>query len=112
MVTVTRDGDWPVVTWSGDVDISNVAAFEYRTLGAVQNTDAGLTVDLSAVHYVDSAGIRSLLNMRRLLEDRQLRMFLVIPSGSVLTRALEIGGVVAVIPIYRSPEAAQSDRYS
>lgn len=103
---IQRDGRWVNATWDGDVDMSNATGLEQAALGAMFNSDDGLTIDLGLVTYLDSAGIRSLLNMRRLLEDRQQRLLLVVPSDSVLRKALEIGGVIAVIPVYSTIESA------
>jgi anti-anti-sigma factor len=107
---IHRDGRWVNATWDGDVDMSNAAGLEQAALGAMHNSDDGLTIDLGLVTYLDSAGIRSLLNMRRLLEDRQQRLLLVVPSNSVLRKALEIGGVIAVIPVYSTMESAGNHR--
>ena len=107
---IQRDGRWVTATWDGDVDMSNATGLEHAALGAMFNSDDGLTIDLGSVTYLDSAGIRSLLNMRRLLEDRQQRLLLVVPSNSVLRKALEIGGVIAVIPVYSTVESAGDHR--
>jgi anti-sigma B factor antagonist len=105
-----RDEGWVTASWSGDVDMSNAVSLEQAALGEMLNSDKGLTVDLELVTYIDSAGIRSLLKMRRLLEDRQQRLLLVLPSGSVLRKALEIGGVLAVIPGFPTVESARNHR--
>jgi hypothetical protein len=60
-------------------------------------------------HPVVLAGIRSLLNLRRLLFQRQQRLLLVIPEGSVLMKALDVGGVAAVVPIYDSLSSARAE---
>lgn len=106
VASLQRDGHWVNAAWSGDIDMANAAGLEQSALAAMLNSDNGLTVDLGLVTYLDSAGIRSLLNMRRLLEDRQQRLLLVVPSDSVLRKALEIGGVIAVIPVYSTVESA------
>jgi anti-anti-sigma factor len=106
--TVVRDGHWVTAAWTGDVDMANATGLEEGALGGMLNSDNGLTIDLGLVTYIDSAGIRSLLNMRRLLEDRQQRLILVVPSGSVLRKALEIGGVLAVIPAYSTVGSARN----
>jgi anti-anti-sigma factor len=107
---IHRDGRWVNATWEGDIDMSNATGLEQAALGEMLNSDDGLTIDLGLVTYIDSAGIRSLLNMRRLLEDRQQRLLLVVPSNSVLRKALEIGGVLAVIPVYSTMESAVDHR--
>jgi anti-anti-sigma factor len=107
---VERDGDWLVVSWPREVDMANADSVRAQTLGEMRNTDEGLTVNLSSVSYIDSAGLRSLLTIRRLLADRQQRVMLVIPEGSVLDRAIEIAGIPAVIPVHRSIADAHAHR--
>lgn len=107
---VEREGKWLTATWHGEIDITNSDALEQASLGALQNTDAGLIVDLTNVTYIDSAGIRSLLTMRRLLAHRQQRLLVVVPERSVLNKALEVGGLPAVVSIHRTLSSAREDR--
>jgi anti-anti-sigma factor len=107
---MAREGDWLIVAWPGEIDMTNADSLQAETLGAVRNTDAGVTMDLTGVSYIDSAGIRSLLTIRGLLADRQQQLSVVLPEGSMLTRALEISGVPAVVPIFRSVDAARKHR--
>ena len=109
-VDVVRDGDWLVAAWHGEIDMTNAEALQRHTLGSMHNTDSGLTVDLTGVSYIDSVGIRSLLAIRRLLAARQQRLFVIVPERSVLEKALDLGGVPAVIPVYRSMATAREDR--
>ena len=96
-----------MAAWDGEVDMANARLLEQETIAALQNTDAGLTVDLSGVRYIDSAGSRSLLMIGRLLQQRQQELLLVIPEDSLINKALQIGGVRSVIPVYTSLDAAQ-----
>jgi anti-sigma B factor antagonist len=107
---VLRDGDWVVAGWHGEIDVANAETIEQQTLGEVRNTDAGLVIDLTEVSYIDSAGIHSLVAIRRLLANRQQRLAMVVPERSVLNKALEVGGLPAVIPVYRSVPAARNAR--
>lgn len=107
---VIREGDWLVAPWHGDVDMTNAGPLEQKAVSNLLNTDSGLTIDLTNVDYIDSAGIRVLLSLRRKLEERQQKILLVIPQTSVLNKALEVGGVPAVIPICRSIAAAREQR--
>ncbi|HEX2054663.1 MAG TPA: STAS domain-containing protein [Actinomycetota bacterium] len=104
---VSRQGDRLLVFWRGDVDMANVTTLEQRTLGTVQNSDSTVIIDLTDVAYLDSAGIRSLLTIRRRLEDRQQQLSLVLPDDSLLRKALEIGGVPSVIPVHPSVAALE-----
>lgn len=107
---IEREGDWLVAAWRGEIDMSNARTLERKTLEALLNSDTGLTVDLSGAEYIDSAGIRSLLTIMRLLQERQQQLHLVIPEHSVINKALEVGGVVAVIPVHRSIAVSRENR--
>jgi stage II sporulation protein AA (anti-sigma F factor antagonist) len=107
---ILRDGSWLLANWRGDIDMANADILEEAALGALQNTDSGLIINLTDVAYVDSAGIRSLLTLRRLLAHRQQKMFVVVPERSVLRKALEVGGVSALVPIHRSIDAVLQQR--
>lgn len=110
MPDVVREGDWLVAPWHGDIDMTNAGPLEQKAVLALLNTDSGLTIDLTDVEYIDSAGIRALLSVRRLLEERQQRLLLVIPPDSVLNKALEVGGVPAVVQVCRSMADARGQR--
>ncbi|UXA16054.1 STAS domain-containing protein [Mycobacterium sp. SMC-4] len=57
------DGSVTVVA-CGEVDLSNVEAFQRVLAGAADSAPAALVVDLSGVEYVDSAGINVLFGLR------------------------------------------------
>lgn len=108
-VELTRYNDWLVAAWLGDIDMSNASSVQQRTVGALDNTDKGLTVDLSRVSYLDSAGIRALITIRRLLAQRQQRLNAVVPDGSLITKALEVAGVPKLIPIFPTAAGARPE---
>ncbi|MGH2719787.1 MAG: STAS domain-containing protein, partial [Actinomycetota bacterium] len=58
-----REGNWLVSRWTGEIDGDNAEQLEERTLGELRGSDAGLTIDLSGVSYLDSAGIRVLTSL-------------------------------------------------
>jgi len=106
LISVAREDGRVIVRWRGEIDLAIAPAVQERTLEALGNTDEDLMLDLSAVDYLDSSGLRSLMLMRALLDARQLRLVLVLPEGSPLRRALEIGGVARVVPTYPTLEEA------
>lgn len=55
-------GDLTVIA-SGEVDMSNVDTFQRTLTAAAESTAGALTVDLSRVEYVDSAGINLLFRL-------------------------------------------------
>lgn len=105
-----RDGGWVTVRWRGDIDMANATDLERRSLDLVENSDHGVSVDLSSVEYIDSAGIRVLVEMWRLLSERQQRLQIILPEHSVLRRGLEIGGITRMIATFSDEAAARDAR--
>jgi anti-sigma B factor antagonist len=91
---------------SGEVDASNAVELG-RALGEQLPSSAhGLVLDLSAVAYLDSAGIELLFGLARRLGDRRQRLRLGVPPHSPVRRVLDICDISSVAPIADSAEAA------
>ncbi|OBF15126.1 STAS domain-containing protein [Mycobacterium kubicae] len=52
----------PRVTATGEIDLSNIEQFTQALSSASEGTRNPITIDLSAVRYVDSAGINALFD--------------------------------------------------
>ncbi len=107
---MSRGGGWVVSCWTGEIDGETAEALELSTLDGLRPSDDGLTIDLSSVTYVDSAGIRVLAALSHRLTERRKGLLLVVPERSVLSRALEVGGISAMIPTFPSLRAAHEHR--
>jgi anti-anti-sigma factor len=101
---IDRNESVPVVTLDGDMDIS--VASDLRT---VDNTDLGLVIDLSAVKYIDSAGVNVLFELADALGVRRLVLALVIPEGGLVERVVELVDLGSVTLIARSTGTAIAD---
>lgn len=75
----------------GEIDIASVPALEQRLM-AVPNTLHELILDLSAVTYLDSSGIRLLHELHDRLELRGQRLIVVCPADTGPRRVLELTG--------------------
>jgi anti-sigma B factor antagonist len=73
----------------GEIDIASVPALEQRLM-ALPNTLHELILDLSAVTYLDSSGIRLLHELHDRLELRGQRLIIVCPPGTGPRRVLEL----------------------
>jgi anti-anti-sigma factor len=104
---IQREGDWLIVGWPAEIDMANAEPLQDDTLDGVRNTDRGIVVDLTDVTYIDSAGIRSLIAIKRLLAARQQQFQVVVPEASLLNRVLAISGVPSLVPLYPSIEDAR-----
>jgi anti-anti-sigma factor len=98
-VMVETQGDVQVARVAGEVDISNATQLQSDISGIVRNDAAGLVLDLSNIHYLDSAGIRMLFELRKRLTGRRQSLRVVVPRESVIITALLVTEVEQVIPI-------------
>lgn len=82
-----RDVDGtPRVVAEGEIDLSNVASFAQALAGASAGDRSPLTIDLSAVSYLDSAGINALFDHAEVVDGLHV---IVHP---LLVRVLSISG--------------------
>jgi anti-sigma B factor antagonist len=98
-----------VVALSGEVDLVQAQALRGRLLRAVRNEDHALVVDLSDVAYLDSVGVSLLFELAERLQERQLRLAIVLPEGGLVERVLTIVNVGSVAAVQRSLDEALAD---
>jgi anti-anti-sigma factor len=106
MVEVNLVDEIPVATLSGDIDMANVGAIERSIARGVSNDAYAVILDLSAVTYLDSAGIRLLFQVSSQLAGRRRRSAIVIPEASPIRRTLEAAGVYESLMITATVEQA------
>lgn len=92
-VDIHQDADVVVARLTGDVDLAGTPAVAGQVLAAVSNTVAGLVVDLTAVRYLDSAGIQMLFEFTRRLEAGRQGMAVLLGAGSPLRTLLDMTGL-------------------
>jgi anti-sigma B factor antagonist len=94
-----------VVAPAGRVDSTTSSALETKLLGHVRSGDTRLVIDLEAVDYISSAGLRILL--RAANELRPLGGTLVLCSmGDSVREVFELAGFTALFAIETSRERA------
>jgi anti-sigma B factor antagonist len=97
---VEHAGDVVIARPTEDIDTANARAVQ-RTLAACLDRDADhLILDLSAVRYLDSAGLDMLLRLSELLRHRRSELLVVIPGSSPLTRVAEIVDLPSIVPVH------------
>ncbi|MFD4638273.1 STAS domain-containing protein [Lentzea sp. NPDC058436] len=88
-LTLTKTTDpqgRPVLKVAGEIDLSNTDAFEK----ALADTKGALVVDLSEVHYIDSAGMSVLFTHAERVE---------VIATSLLTPLLEMSGLSSMTTV-------------
>ncbi|MHB8510701.1 MAG: STAS domain-containing protein [Actinomycetota bacterium] len=109
-VVIDYGEGWVIAHWHGEIDMANASVIERDTIEALQNKEFGLIIDLTYVTYLDSAAIRSIISIRKLLSDRQQKTVIVRPPESKLRRTLDIVGIPAIIPTFDSIQQAEAAR--
>jgi anti-sigma B factor antagonist len=84
----------PVLHVSGQLDISNARVLEDALVKATASRPAAIIFDLSALEFMDSAGISVLVRTQSEVPEVRLRN----PS-QIVRRLIEITGLHEVLPI-------------
>jgi len=89
--TSTEDGSMRI-TLSGEIDLANAAAVEDEIRAAVSNQPTTVSVDLTDLTYMDSAGIRILFVLASRLQALRIVLELIVPLDSPTRRIVELSG--------------------
>jgi anti-anti-sigma factor len=108
-LTVGEGADHVVIaSMAGEIDLSNVAELTASLLHAVPNEASGLLLEMTDVVYIDSSGIRMLIDLARRLGWRSQELVIVAPEGSRTRTVLSTTGVEGSLRLERSLEAARA----
>jgi anti-anti-sigma factor len=99
VVTVVTGGDTVTVTVAGEIDMANAAAVEQQILRAVASELRAVTVDLTGLRYIDSAGLWVLFRLGVHLSAAGISGELVVAAEGPVRRMVETAGVAAAIPV-------------
>ena len=103
-----QEDDIVVGVLSGEVDLSNAAELERLIAEAVPNSVRGLVLDLSALSYIDSSGIRLLLSLAGSLRWRGQDLVLAVPAGSQSRRVFSMAGIEDSVALEATGDAARA----
>jgi anti-sigma B factor antagonist len=81
-----------VLRATGEVDLYSAGDFA-TALGEAADAAPDVTVDLSGVRFMDSTGLRALLQARRRAEDDGGRLRLLVDPSGAVARLLDLAGV-------------------
>lgn len=89
-IDITHRDGVVVVRLDGEIDLANTPTLSAGILEAIPNDASGLVIDLSAVRYIDSVGIRMLFTFVRSLRDSRQGMAIAVPPDSPVRKLLKI----------------------
>lgn len=103
---ISEQDGYIIASLRGDVDLASFPQTREAILNGLDRGD--LLVDLSAVDYLDSSGVASLVEGYQLSKDKERRFGLVRVSRSALM-ALQLAHLDKVFPIYNNLQDAVDD---
>jgi anti-sigma B factor antagonist len=105
-VSFATDGDVVVASVRGEIDLSNAGELGEAIGRRLTNEPLALVLDLTAVEYLDSAGIHVIYHLHQRLRDRGQDIRVVIAPGSVIAEALRLADVPRAVGAAETVEAA------
>lgn len=98
-----------VARLTGEIDLSNADSIEGAIAEATPNHALAVILDVSALDYLDSAGIHLLYKLREKLRARGQTLRLVIPADSPANDALRLAGISRNIDTAETLQAAMAE---
>ena len=97
---VTQHQDYSILNLSGEIDLNESPNARKQILNCLK-TNNNLLVDLSAVEYIDSSGVASLVEGLQTARSNKLEFALVGVSVSAM-QVLQLSRLDSVFTIYKS----------
>ena len=98
-------GDVPGIALAGDVDIAVAMQVEAALDEGIRESTGAFVVDLCEVDFLDSTGVTLLMRARALLGREERALVVICPPGPA-RRIFEVAGMVDLLALFDSREAA------
>ncbi|MFF1721887.1 STAS domain-containing protein [Streptomyces sviceus] len=113
-VTGDEQGEWTVLSVSGELDLVTSPVLRARVHDAVAEGRHSLVLDLSEVYFCDSSGVGVLIASRRLIHSCRGKLRLILPAqgaadGSHVNRVLGALGVRRLFEVHPDLDSATED---
>ncbi|MFZ4540000.1 STAS domain-containing protein [Propionivibrio sp.] len=92
---------------SGRLDIMGTDEIATKFASFSSSAERRVVVDLTAVSFLASIGIRAIITNAKALKQRGGRMVLFVGDNATVAKTLETTGVDALIPMYLEYDAAE-----
>jgi anti-sigma B factor antagonist len=96
-----------VLAVAGELDIATAPILQVSLDEAVESGGADIWIDLSSLSFMDSTGLRALLDIRRRLNVNSTSLAIICPEGSV-RRVFSIAGLDHQFRIHADRAAAHA----
>jgi anti-anti-sigma factor len=109
-ISAYREPDRCVLEVKGELDIATVAAFEGAVRGLCERGAGALLVDISEVAFIDSTGLRAVLEVKGICEAAGCELTMTHGSEQV-TRVFELTRLIDRLPFRkRAREPSERER--
>ena len=100
-----QTADAVIVRARGEIDLSTIPILEAALRAPLENGQH-LIVDLTAVRYIDSTGLHTLLRSQEQLREKRLRVLVVVPPAAVIRKIFRISAVDKVFHLFPTLDEA------
>ncbi len=107
-IKTEREGGVLIAQPEGRIDSMNARAFQDALNAAIGADDKAVVMDLQALSYISSAGLRAVLLIAKTLGQRQAKLSVCSLSASI-REVFEISGFDKIITVHGSREDALAD---
>jgi anti-anti-sigma factor len=98
-VVVDRGDDTALIVVTGEIDLANAKAVEQQILRGVSDGLTAVTLDLTGLAYIDSAGLWVLFRLGGHLTAAGIVGEVLVPADGPVSRMVETAGVAAAITV-------------
>jgi anti-anti-sigma factor len=84
---------------SGEIDLANAATVEDQIRAALSSQPSAVSVDLTDLTYLDSAGMRVLYALASRLHALRIVLELIVPFDSPTRRLIELSGFESIATV-------------
>ena len=99
VVVVDRRAEATRVVVTGEIDMANAEIVEQQILRGLAGDPAAVTLDLTGLQYIDSAGLWILFRLGTRLRTATIAGEVIVPAHGPVRRMVETAGVSAAIPV-------------
>ncbi len=99
VVVVDRSGEAARIVVTGELDLANAEIVEREILGGVGGELGAVTLDLTGLRYIDSAGLWILFRLGARLRTAKIAGEVLVPADGPVWRMVETAGVAAAIAV-------------
>jgi anti-anti-sigma factor len=92
---------------SGRLDVEGTNSVASQLVELTQAPKKGVVVDLSALKFLASIGIRALITAAKAVKQRGGKMVLVVDEGSTVMMSVKATGIDQLVPVFGDSSAAE-----